>query len=151
MMTIADKIKNIFSGRVSRRKYSINVITTQFLALLINGIIDINESHNLILQIFTYVLCIPLIILFLQFYPLFIKRIHDINKSAWWLLYFPLGIFLIFNVAAIVLLVFKSFGSMILLTIWLPLIVLSYYIFVIILMFKKGTTGPNKYGEPPIN
>ena len=150
-MTIADKIKNIFSGRVSRRKYSINVIITQFLALLINGIIDINESHNLILQIFTYVLCIPLIILFLQFYPLFIKRIHDINKSAWWLLYFPLGTFLIFNVAAIVLFVFKSFGSMILATIWLPLIVLSYYIFVIILMFIKGTPGPNKYGEPPIN
>ncbi len=148
-MTIADKIKNIFSGRVSRRKYIINVIITQFLALLINGIIDINESHNLILQIFTYVLCIPLIILFLQFYPLFIKRIHDINKSAWCLLYFPLGIFLIFNVAAIVLLVLKSFDSMILATIWLPLIVLSYYIFVIVLMFKKGTIGSNDYGEEP--
>ena len=47
-MTIADKIKNIFSGRVSRRKYSINVIITQFLALLVTdeymGYINMNDT-----------------------------------------------------------------------------------------------------------
>jgi hypothetical protein len=47
MMTIVDKIKNIFSGRVSLRKYSINVIITQFLALLIAGIININNGMDL--------------------------------------------------------------------------------------------------------
>jgi uncharacterized membrane protein YhaH (DUF805 family) len=148
-MSIINKIKNIFSGRALRKKYIFNIIETHFIAFLCDKIININKGHHLILEIITYILFLRLVFLYLQFYPLFIKRIHDINKSAWCLLYFPLSIFLIFSVASIVLLVLKSFGSIILITIWLPLIVLSYYIFVIILMFKKGTSGSNKYGEEP--
>ena len=132
-------MKNIFSGRVLRKKYILNIIETHFIAFLCDRIININKGHHLILEIIIYILFLRLVFLYLQFYPLFINRIHDINKSAWWLLYFPLGIFLIFNIAAIVLLVLESFSSMILATIWLPLIVLSYYIFVIILMLKTTT------------
>ena len=148
-MFIIDKIKNIFSGRVSRREYNINVITTQLVILLINKIIVFNEKQDVLLQVIVYILYVSLIFLCLQFYPLLIKRIHDINKSAWWLLSFPLTIFVIFNIIAVILMLLKSISSIFFLTGWLLLIIVSYYTLVITLMFKEGTEGVNRYGEPP--
>ena len=56
--------------------------------------------------------------MFLQYFPLAVRRFHDLNASGWW-----------------VLLSFLPFGQVIIL--WL--------------MFKKGTSGINKYGEEPLN
>ena len=58
------------------------------------------------------------ILMFLQYFPLAVRRFHDLNASGWW-----------------VLLSFLPFGQVIIL--WL--------------MFKKGTSGINKYGEEPLN
>jgi len=148
-MKLLYKIKNIFSGRVARTEYNINIIATHFVAFVTSEIVDINKNHNLVLQALTYIMFSLFLILYLQFFPLLIKRIHDINKSAWCLLYFPLIIFFTFNIIAIIFLLLESLVSLLLLSIWLPLIFLSYYIFIIILMFKKGTSGTNKYGEEP--
>jgi uncharacterized membrane protein YhaH (DUF805 family) len=59
-----------------------------------------------------------MIVMFFQYFPLAVRRLHDLNSSGWY-----------------VLITFLPFGQLLIL--WL--------------MFKKGTPGPNKYGEPPID
>ena len=69
---------------------------------------------------FCYILtlCIITTLMSLQYFPLAVRRLHDLNESGWY-----------------VLLTFAPFGQLLIL--WL--------------MFKKGTSGINKYGEPPLN
>jgi uncharacterized membrane protein YhaH (DUF805 family) len=62
--------------------------------------------------------CFLVFIAFFQYFPLAVRRLHDLNSSGWY-----------------VLITFLPFGQLLIL--WL--------------MFRKGTPGPNKYGDEPLN
>ena len=105
------------NGRGSRKEYII-----KFLLILFFGITwDYTQEtygNNDTLFSFLYVLaiCGGGTIMLIQYIPLAIRRLHDLNASGWY-----------------VLLTFVPFGQFLIL--WL--------------MFKKGTVGSNKYGDPP--
>ncbi|MCF8494751.1 MAG: DUF805 domain-containing protein [Rickettsiaceae bacterium] len=50
---------------------------------------------------------------------------HDLNLSGWWQIIFIIGSIFISKIISIIVF--------------------------IILLFLKGTPGPNKYGEPPVD
>lgn len=100
-----------FSGRSTRPEFwyffLINFIfflSTNILALFYGEIIELVEL-------------IYIVITFIPSLALTIRRLHDINKSGWWIL-----ISLVPFIGSIILLVILS---------------------------RKGTTGPNNFGQDP--
>jgi len=112
--------KNIFfiKGRSNKREYCLSI--SLFILIVIFRIYYIDQFRGIDKSTFVVMLnIITALFLFLwilQYFPLSIRRLHDLNASGWY-----------------VLLTFVPFGQLLIL--WL--------------MFKKGTTGPNKYGPPP--
>jgi len=104
-------MQSLYSGRYNRAKYVwINLLIVIPFAVLYN--ILATEFENEIVQLLFS------IISFAALSPITVKRLHDLNMSAWY--YF---LFLI------------------------PLINLGLGL---TLLFKKGTPGPNKFGEDPL-
>ncbi len=111
---IISTIKKSFSwsGRASRKEfvifYGLFLVYSNFLFFL-----DKHYERDLVL-----LLMANIILLFIPpLFSLIVRRLHDLNASAWWLLvtFIPFGALLFFA-----------------------------------LPFKKGSSGTNKYGEPPI-
>lgn len=75
-----------WNGRASRKEFwMFNLITlilyiACFIALLVN------ENNELIFGIFSLILLLLIILTFIQSFTLSIRRLHDTNKSGWWLL-----------------------------------------------------------------
>ena len=102
-------------GRGSRKEYIIKFLIILFLG--ITSDYTKKYTYNKIIEfLHVFFLGILLIIMLFQYFPLAIRRLHDLNASGWY-----------------VLITFVPFGQFLIL--WL--------------MFKKGTLGPNKYGDPP--
>ncbi|MCQ4935438.1 DUF805 domain-containing protein [Anaerotignum propionicum] len=127
----------VFKGRESRRTFWYFVLFNCIFSLIIYFIDKI--LHSDILSTF-YSLAV-----FLPHLGASIRRLHDINKSGWWVLlsFIPLAFFLIIIPLA---LVSKSafFGGLILIL----LLSLACSIWLIVLEATPGTPGENKYGEP---
>jgi uncharacterized membrane protein YhaH (DUF805 family) len=105
-----------FKGRSSRKEYIARFLLTIFILLL--GAYTIDQCVNASLFVVLYVLGMAVLIdiLIFQYFPLSVRRLHDLNESGWY-----------------VLLTFVPFCQF----------------FILWLMFRKGTEGANKYGEPP--
>lgn len=104
-------------GRSSRREYICRVLFLVILIIINSYTFDTYGNEDTLFS-FLYVVILGNlgIVMFLQYFPLAVRRLHDINSSGWY-----------------VLLTFAPFGQLVIL--WL--------------MFKKGTSGTNKYGEQP--
>ncbi|MCT4605328.1 MAG: DUF805 domain-containing protein [Marinisporobacter sp.] len=101
------------SGRINSRKYFVIIL---LLALPLS-MLETLDQHASILDT-DFSAFIVYIILWLLAIYFTIKRLHDIERSAWHLL---LNFIPIYNIYLTIL-----------------------------LLFKKGTDGPNKYGEDPL-
>jgi len=103
-----------FSGRTSRKEFVIFYLFFQLYMFLLKFIS--NESTITMIVINLVIVCFGFLLLF-SFFSSIVRRLHDLNASAWWLLitFIPFGALLFFA-----------------------------------LPFKKGSSGTNKYGEPPI-
>lgn len=118
--TVLNTIKSTFSlsGRASRKEFIVfNLL--YFIDFFIVSLTDnfFNRSYGIsVVLSLTIFYGISFLILIPPLFSLIVRRIHDLNTSAWWLLItlIPLGGLLFFA-----------------------------------LPFKKGTPGPNKYGDPP--
>ena len=104
-------------GRSSRKECIYKILIITFFMVSWDYTKDIYAKEYNIAS-FLYVLIIGCggVVMFLQYFPLAIRRLHDLNASGWY-----------------VLLTFVPFGQFLIL--WI--------------MFKKGTVGSNKYGDPP--
>jgi uncharacterized membrane protein YhaH (DUF805 family) len=141
-----------FQGRINRKPWwlvGLAVMVTMVVVLIVTAMfggvgISMGDPMGIIatlgvMAIFFFLLIIPLIWIGIA---LGAKRLHDRNKSAWWLIVFYLlpgildnvgselgdGVSLIFSVAAFAL------------SIW-GLVELG---------FLRGTVGPNQYGPDPL-
>lgn len=77
-----------------------------------------------------------------------VRRLHDINRTGWWLLLFSVGNFLEFVPG----LLFGSVGPYYRSSIWYLIYLLMSLILVIVIIVyacKRGDKGPNKYGPDP--
>jgi uncharacterized membrane protein YhaH (DUF805 family) len=90
-------------------------------------------------------LSILIIVNLIPVYAVVVRRVHDVNKSGWWLLYPWLGLILIpiaslFDDTSLM-------DSMIVISIALMALV---YLYVLYLTIKKSDSGENQYGKSPI-
>lgn len=126
-----------FTGRISRGGYFASIAGTLLFIQLINSLYSLIPPYKIFL-ILEYTVVNPMLQLGLWailYILLSIKRLHDMNKSGFWLL-LPLGFVLLVTLPAVVL------GGF---------IVIPAIMFTVILMsIKKGTVGTNKYGEDPV-
>ena len=132
-----------FQGRLNRKPYWMTVIATTvaFILALLLALAALREYGLLPVTIaIILVLYIPLIWIGLA---LSAKRLHDRDKSAWWLLVFY-ALPTILSTAAdrtedvqFIILHLISFG----ITVWA----------FVELGCLRGTIGPNRYGPDPLN
>lgn len=125
------------TGRISRGGYFASIAGTLLLIQIVNSIYGLLPPYK-IFFILEYTILNPMIqigIWAILFIILSIKRLHDMNKSGLWF-FLPVGFVALVTIPAEVL------GGF---------IVLPAIMFTVILMsIKKGTVGPNKYGEDPV-
>ncbi len=105
-----------FKGRSSRKEYVVKLLLTTIVFFIGGYTVDSVSSIGIFDSVYLCSLLFCMIIMLFQYFPLAVRRFHDINSSGWY-----------------VLLTFAPFGQLVIL--WL--------------MFKKGTSGANKYGEEP--
>lgn len=92
--------KNLFSfkGRSSREEYTCRMFLMATLMIVWSYTIDIYGNTDSISS-FLYVLILggSGILMFFQYFPLAIRRLHDLNASGWYVLltFVPFGQFLI--------------------------------------------------------
>jgi uncharacterized membrane protein YhaH (DUF805 family) len=127
-----------FRGRINRAKYWVAALIYLFLAILVGVIAGMTASF-MIATLLAIIVYIPVMI---SAAAVGVKRLHDRNKSGWWLL--------------LLYLLPTAFG-------WAGMVlggamnaVLSLVSFVISLWalvelgFLRGTVGPNQYGPDPL-
>lgn len=128
-----------FSKRIGRRDYFAYIFGTLFLFSFINVLIDalipININNDISLYLSSILLPMVQIGLWvLLFVILSVKRLHDMNLSSMWFLFISgfitLVIFLTQELAG-----FFVLPAIMFVTVFLSL--------------KKGTGGPNRFGEDP--
>jgi len=93
-------IRNLFSfkGRASRREYIIRTILLPLFFIIID--LNLKYLDNTKSWFFLITACLFLIIiwiLMLQYFPLAVRRLHDLNSSGWYVLisFAPFGQLLI--------------------------------------------------------
>ncbi len=109
-----------FKGRSNKKEYFFKILLIIFLIIIRIYYIDPYKTQEVTPLFAILNLCTALLLLIytLQYFPLSVRRLHDLNENGWY-----------------VLLTFVPFCQF----------------FILWLMFKKGTDGPNKYGEPPVD
>lgn len=88
----------IFEGRSNRKEYIINLLL-QILCIVVWFFTqDFINSNSLLSGLYTIMLGSFLITLYIQYFPLAVRRLHDFNWSGWRILIMllPLGQLLIF-------------------------------------------------------
>jgi len=91
-------IRNLFSfkGRASRKEYAVRFITILFYLFILDLYkLDKNDSWFLIITF--WVSIILTWISMLQYFPLAVRRLHDLNANGWFVLisFIPFGQLLI--------------------------------------------------------
>lgn len=125
-----------FSGRINRAKYWLALVIYVAAMLIIAGIV-ISAGMAMMFFIVAIIVYIPAVI---SCIAVGIKRLHDRDKSGWWLLVFYVlpallgwlaeitGSYLVFELASFA---FAIWG-------------------LVELGFLRGTSGPNQYGPDPL-
>lgn len=127
----------VFSGRSARQEYVVFTIVNIVLSLIL-GLIPILGG------IFGLIIIIPGL-------SVAVRRLHDLNKSGWWL-FAPYLLIII----GFIILLSSSTGDNTGAIVLLSLGVLSAVVMSIWMLFFKGTAGHNRFGDeqkqyPPHN
>lgn len=93
-------LKKIFTskGRSSRKEYFYKFIISLGFFILTSYTVEKCVEDNLFTVIYTTSICIIITIVIIQYFPLCIRRLHDLNTSGWYVLltFAPFGQLLIF-------------------------------------------------------
>lgn len=101
-----------FSGRASRSEFWYFYLFSVILGLIANAGTYLSESIGLFLSMVVSIgICLPVI-------GSTVRRLHDIDKSGWYML--------------------------------IGLIPILGWIYMIVILCKTGTPGPNRFGEQPV-
>ncbi len=123
--------KQFFAERISRGDYFLLFFLGAPLIVFLEAMISYVPFLEFLWPILGFASLFIIIVLFVV---LTIKRLHDINTSAWYVLVF-LGIMVAAGFVPIV-------GHLLFLG--------ALFMIVIFLSIKKGTVGPNKFGNDPV-
>lgn len=132
-----------FAGRASRSELNFFLL---FL-LLISGLQYLLWDSEGVSSILALVTLLPTI-------SVFVRRAHDLALSAWWvLLYFSLSAVYIPGIFILTLCLESPELPKIEMAVILIVSVLAIILKLVLLgiaMLKRGTVGPNRYGEDPL-
>lgn len=133
-----------FKGRMNRGKYWFIAIANllMFAAFVLIAV----AANSGALGVLAGLVAIPL---FISSAAVAVKRLHDRNKSAWWLLLFYLLPAVLGGVKDIVVKFDNTNAFLIALILVVASGLLSLWAFVE-LGCLRGTTGPNRYGPDPL-
>jgi uncharacterized membrane protein YhaH (DUF805 family) len=134
-------LKKLFrsKGRANRTEYIVGLLT--FIIVVYGGDKThdyLHKSSSLIMFFLSQVNITICIICVVNYFFIAARRLHDLNASGWW----QLITFVSISGGWRQLITFEPIATLLRVNI-------SLLIFSIFLMCKKGTPGPNKYGEPP--
>lgn len=125
-----------FEGRINRAKYWIAAIVYTSMMIAVAGF-GFFSGFSMLFLVLTAIIFIAMIV---SGIAIGIKRLHDRDKSAWWLLVFYLVPPLLDGVGRTTG-VSLFFGALSLaVSIWM----------IVELGFLRGTSGPNQYGPDPL-
>jgi uncharacterized membrane protein YhaH (DUF805 family) len=130
-----------FKGRINRSTYWVSGIVPLFLFFAIINILIVLLGENTFISVISFIF-----LLFGEwiFLALSSKRLHDLNKSSWWLLVFP-AFPLVFLVSEILL---YLPGWLKVLSVFPIYVFLAYVIWNFSkLLFFKGDFGENRFGD----
>ena len=157
-----------FSGRLNRRAYLIRCISLLLVSIVIAGIFWHSAGFDAVFRgkggggfLFGAINKLWSIIAFVSTVTLNTRRLHDFNYSGWWQILFVAPSVVAFAAVVTVVVgiamgvaggadagivsVIGITGLLVAILCWLVTIVFQIFLF-----FKKGTKGPNKYGEDPL-
>ena len=104
-------------NRLNRKRYIMRL-----LALWVVGLASVMILGTLFntykIKAFVYLEFILVVVFLIAAVPLKIRRLHDLDRSGWWVL-----------------------------PVFVPVV---HFLFILYLLFWKGTEGPNKYGPDPL-
>jgi uncharacterized membrane protein YhaH (DUF805 family) len=148
-----------FSGRTNRAKlwlWLLLYFVMWIVALVIAGIITYVTGIAAVMFIVSTVIAIGSLVSYLA---VIIKRLHDRDKSGWWLLIFLVlpGVLVGISMGTVVVAIINSGGNITEMPELSPVAMIMYLIgvaiglwFFVELFCLRGTTGPNKYGPDPL-
>lgn len=129
-----------FQGRTARREFWYYVLA-YIVCYIAIAIIESIIGTTFIRGLFTLALLLPSL-------GVSVRRLHDIDRSGWWIL---IGVVPAFIGAFLSLMAFMSgsvgFGLFVMGVIWLAC--LAAFVLLIYWYAQPGTPGANQYGEPP--
>ena len=133
-----------FNGRVNRAKFWIAALI--FAAInVVMAVVDYATDQNVVVQAFNGMLSI---VIFISGIAVGVKRLHDRNKSGWYLLlfYFLPGI-----LAALSVLIGEFVEDSAIIATVLALLAFALVVWAFIEMgCLRGTVGVNRYGPDPV-
>lgn len=134
-----------FSGRINRAKYWFAVVifsVTMLIVLIVFSFAAWIVGDITFGLLFFVIAVIVYTLLLISFIAIGIKRLHDRDKSGWWLLVF-------YVLPAVLSRIAEAAGTGLQFIFSLATLVLSIWGFVE-LGCLRGTAGPNKYGSDPL-
>jgi uncharacterized membrane protein YhaH (DUF805 family) len=133
-----------FDGRANRRKFWIAVLVIVAVKVVL-AILDYATDQSRMVQALNSMLNIVLLIVAIA---VGVKRLHDRNKSGWYLLLF----YFVPGVLVVICYEFRLFGedaSIIPTVLWLLAFAVGVWTFVE-MGCLRGTVGVNQYGPDPV-
>jgi uncharacterized membrane protein YhaH (DUF805 family) len=133
----------VFSGRAPRAEYWWYTLATFVLGFPLDVVDKYAGNTSFISGAFNLAIILPAM-------AVTVRRLHDTNRSGWWLLAFVVGFGLVGLVAAIGAATRSSSTAASFTGIMVAvLLMLITSITVLVFMVLPGTEGPNRYGPDP--
>lgn len=129
-----------FKGRASRKEYLSFLIFDNLLLFLMGFLINTSSSNMVIVTIagvYKLISIFPSI-------SVTVRRVHDINLSAWWCLILTILIVLFSTLIPFIKISTNTIALCALIVLGVSIVISALFV-----IFKKGTDGVNYYGEPP--
>lgn len=75
-----------FKGRSSRKEYIVKLVLTITVFLIGGYTVDCVFSNEIFASVYLFSLLFSMVIMLLQYFPLAVRRLHDMNSSGWYVL-----------------------------------------------------------------
>ncbi len=139
----------VFSGRARRKEFWFFVLFSTIISILLSVVDVMVGTYNtfsgtgLLSQLYSLAVFIPYI-------AVTVRRLHDINKSGWWIM-MPLGVIIIVGIFAAIVIPSMGENASPVVGVFIGLVSLASMITMLVFLVTDSDQGPNKYGENPKN
>jgi len=129
-----------FNGRVRRTEFWYYVLAYVVISVVL-AVIQSLVGTRLLTGLLSLALLLPSL-------GMAVRRLHDINRSGWWILIgvVPLVVMMLLTIMAVMM---GSLGGMFLSATLMPILSLAAAVLLIYWYAQPGTAGPNQYGADP--